>query len=299
MHGWRIDRAIHNYIYFTQYDRYVKTFLESGRETVDKHGKRWTTRLLFKAFYNRYHAKVITRENAVKIFSLNQNIDISPHVAEKVIPMPYAKKIILEEPQYIAVMDCPCRVHREKHCEPVNVCIAVGKTTAHFWLEHCEKYNVRKISQEEALKIITQSRERGEITTAWFKVATGGRTGVICNCCSCCCGGLEGMRLSRKIEGGETLSNIVPSGYKISHIESECKACGQCIEVCVFDAITRDEAGRPVFNRDACFGCGICVEKCPEKAIKMSGEFEELYPLDLDLLKEKSAEPHALKKTTE
>jgi hypothetical protein len=40
------------------------------------------------------------------------------------------------------------------------------------------------------------ARERGCITTAWFKVATGGRTGVICSCCSCCCVGIEGMRIA-------------------------------------------------------------------------------------------------------
>ena len=30
LHGWRLDRAIHNYLYFTRYDRYVDYFLTNG-----------------------------------------------------------------------------------------------------------------------------------------------------------------------------------------------------------------------------------------------------------------------------
>ena len=31
MHGWRLDRAIHNYIYFVYYHVYVSLFLKAGR----------------------------------------------------------------------------------------------------------------------------------------------------------------------------------------------------------------------------------------------------------------------------
>ena len=34
LHGWRVDRAIHNYIYFTFYDLYVKIALNATKATM-------------------------------------------------------------------------------------------------------------------------------------------------------------------------------------------------------------------------------------------------------------------------
>src|SRR4030042_1949968 len=84
-----------------------------------------------------------------------------------------------------------------------------------------QKYHVRKVSQSEALTIIRDARARGCITAAWFKVATGGRTGVICSCCACCCGGMEGARSGQKFD--ETLSMMAPSGYSVVHASSRCR----------------------------------------------------------------------------
>jgi len=84
--------------------------------------------------------------------------------------------------------------------------------TAQFWLEHGRKYHAKKITQEEALARLEEGHSRGNITTAWFKVATGGRTGVRCSCCTCCCGGLYGMRVGKRLKGGEDLEMIIPSG---------------------------------------------------------------------------------------
>jgi len=56
------------------------------------------------------------------------------------------------------------------------------------------------------------------------------------------------------------------SGGKIARIlADQCTACGQCKEVCRFDAITEGAA----FSIDPvdCEGCGVCVWNCPEEAI--------------------------------
>ncbi len=289
MHGARPDRAVHNYIYFKWYDKYVIWFLKAGRFLRDRAGRFTPISRLFAMVFNRYHAKVITDADARKILSLQKPLDLGEDAAEQVIPFPYAKRIIFSEPDYIAVMDCPCRLSREDPCLPVNVCIAVGETTAGFWLDHGEKYNVRRVSQEEALSIIRAARQRGSITTAWFKVATGGRSGVLCSCCSCCCGGLEGMRIARSIKGGEELSNMAPSGYAVGFDAALCENCGECADVCMFEALSMDPFGRPVYDRKKCMGCGLCVERCPQGARSLVRDSEKGIPLDVELLQEKRA----------
>jgi ferredoxin len=287
MHGWRVDRAIHNYLYFTQYDRYVALFLQAGRWTVKLLGWLPLVGPAFRVVFNRYHAKVLTGSDATKILTLQKSIKLGPDTTERVIPFPYANQIILEEPDYIVVMDCPCRSAREKPCLPLHVCLAVGRTTASFWLEHGQKYHARKLSQAEALEIVRSERRKGRITTAWFKVATGGRTGVICSCCSCCCGGLEAMRLARQVKGGEHLTNLIPSGYLVAYRPELCRDCGTCARTCMFGAIEMDAEGKPGYDSKRCYGCGLCVEQCPHQARTLTGEFREIYPLDLDLVQEK------------
>lgn len=289
MHGWRIDRAIHNYLYFTQYDRYVRLFIEGGRQVAGRLGRQGLAARAFKVVFDRYHGKVISKSDATKILSLDRDVKLGPEASERVIPFKYANRIILEEPDYIAVMDCPCRLSRDNPCLPVNVCIAVGRTTAQFWLEHGARLHARKISQAEALDLIRSERDQGHITTAWFKVATGGRTGVICSCCSCCCGGLEGMRLAAGVKGGDKVSNIIPSGYAVDHNPEKCETCGTCAETCMFGAVTLDSHGRPLYDLDTCLGCGLCVEKCPQSARSLVPDPRGILPLDLDLL-EKAAD---------
>lgn len=287
MHGWRVDRAVHNYIYFVFYDIYVVLFLFAGRLL-----RRFfsNVRLATKAFgmvFERYHAKVITIEEATKMLTLKEDVILGPDKTERIIPYQYANKIILKEPEFIAVMDCPCRKSRgEDGCRPLDVCMAVGRTTAQFWLEHGQKFNARKISQEEAIQRLKEARERGNITTSFFKVATGGRTGVICSCCTCCCGALEGERIAKKLKGGNRISMLVPSSYVAVVDHDKCKACGKCAAACFFEAISLED-GRIIESETACMGCGICVEKCPNGARSLRHDAAKGDPLDIDLAKEK------------
>ena len=53
-------------------------------------------------------------------------------------------------------------------------------------------------------------------------------------------------------------------GGNIAKIDVEkCTMCGQCIDLCRFDAI-RDDF---VVDKIDCEGCGVCVDLCPEQAI--------------------------------
>ncbi len=66
------------------------------------------------------------------------------------------------------------------------------------------------------------------------------------------------------------------SGFTAVLDRSKCIDCDECIEVCRFKAITRNETGI-VIDPVSCEGCGLCSRICPVDAIKMeenvSGEW--------------------------
>ena len=56
-----------------------------------------------------------------------------------------------------------------------------------------------------------------------------------------------------------------------------CTACGRCLPVCRFDAISEDRSGKARVDPLACEGCGLCFHVCDPSAIQMepcvSGEW--------------------------
>lgn len=280
-HGWRFDRFIHNYIYFVFYYPYVKA-VTVALPLVPR--LKWFRPLHFilDMAVNRYHAKILSSSDTQKIFTLNHDIRHIADENKQIVPFRYANKIIFQEPEHIAVMDCPCKKSYNT-CEPVKCCIAVGKSLSSFWLDHCQKYHAEKITQEQALDIIRKYRERGHVTQAFFKVATGGSTGVICNCCPDCCACLRANIYLRQLESG--MSMTAQSGYAIERDAEKCTRCGKCAEMCHFDAIqVANNEWR--YNKNNCMGCEMCVEHCPEGALTLYVDPEKPLPLDLDRIEQ-------------
>jgi pyruvate formate lyase activating enzyme len=64
------------------------------------------------------------------------------------------------------------------------------------------------------------------------------------------------------------------------YFEPRCKHCYQCIAVCPSHAISKDDAGKLVQDRQRCTGCGKCVEECLADARSITGKeisAEEVY----------------------
>jgi MinD superfamily P-loop ATPase len=63
------------------------------------------------------------------------------------------------------------------------------------------------------------------------------------------------------------------AGFEARIRPEDCLACGRCLELCHFDAISEDY----VVNPTACEGCGVCLEVCPAAAVdfveKVAGEW--------------------------
>jgi Fe-S-cluster-containing hydrogenase component 2 len=282
-HGWRVDRFVHHYLYFRFYYPYVKATIAL---LPSLNYLRWfkPMAILGKAIFNRYHSKVLSSSDARKILSIDEDIFATTEENKQIIPFKYAHKIILKEADVIVVMDCPCKRSTGAPASLINSCLGVGRDVASFWLEHCGKYNPRVITQDQAVALIKTFRESGHITQAFFKVATGGSTGVICNCHPDTCVSLIATRLARKLDPG--LSMTAESGYSVSRDSLLCKSCEICANTCQFDAIDFSN-GVWTYDRHECLGCEHCVESCPNQALSLYRDPEKTLPLDLDLVKER------------
>jgi heterodisulfide reductase subunit A len=51
--------------------------------------------------------------------------------------------------------------------------------------------------------------------------------------------------------------------------EDRCSGCGTCIELCPYNAITKNDEGIAEVTSAICKGCGVCSASCPERAITM------------------------------
>ncbi len=280
-HGWRVDRAIHNYIYFRWYYPYVKAvsvFLGPLRYLT------WIKPLKYVGHmaFNRYHSKVISAGDARKIFTLNEDVRLVSDANKRIVPYKYAHKIIFQDPEYIAVMDCPCKKSFKAPADTINSCIVVGSGSGKFWVDTCQKYNARRISQAEAMEMVKHYRAKGYVTQAFFKVATGGSTGVICNCHPDTCVSLKATSITKEISRDVFMN--AQSGYSVKRDAKKCRKCGACVSSCHFSAMEMSPEGM-VYHRSECMGCGLCVEACPNGAISLYVDADKPLPLDMDFVK--------------
>ena len=222
-----------------------------------------------------YHGKVLTYELAKAIITLNKEIPLTD--LEQIIPYPTARKLVLDGSPEIIVCDCPCRSFRDNPCQPTQVCLMMGQPIVDFKLEHSPETS-RLISKEEALTILEEEHSRGHIHSAWFKDVLLDRFVAICNCCKCCCAGIEAMV--------KYSSSIMASSGYVSQVNAElCTACGTCAEACPFNAISVN-GDNAIIDWVKCLGCGVCTTQCPVGAISLIRDEKKGIPMDVRMLSE-------------
>lgn len=227
-----------------------------------------------------YHGKVVRLEEAGRFITINTDIELRN--LDQVLPYRHAKDLILRNPGNIAVYECPCRAQQESPCQPTEVCLVIGEPFVDL-IRLFQPFRSRRISREEALRILREEDERGHVHTAWFKSTMLDRFYAICNCCKCCC-------LGMKLMAEHQMQMLLPSGYR-AVIGAGCSGCGLCARHCQFEALEifavteAGKEGKSCRVRDEkCFGCGICAGQCPQGAISLVRDPAKGIPLDIDQL---------------
>jgi Pyruvate/2-oxoacid:ferredoxin oxidoreductase delta subunit len=232
-------------------------------------------------FADGYHGKALPLETAKQLVMVNEPIEVKD--LEKVIPYPRARSIILENPDHIAVLDCPCRKHKENACLPMDVCIIVGEPFASFITEHMPD-TARWLTPGEAIEILEAENQRGHVQHAFFKDAMLGRFYAICNCCECCCGAINAHKNGTPM--------LASSGYVAEVDETLCFGCLECHDYCQFGALSLGDQEATVVALDKCMGCGVCISKCPEEAIALHLDPSKGIPLEIEkLIAQAAAQP--------
>jgi Pyruvate/2-oxoacid:ferredoxin oxidoreductase delta subunit len=223
-------------------------------------------------FADTYHGKVVPLANATQLVMVQEDIRIDD--LENIIPYSKARAIIINHPDHIVALECPCRSSRARPCLPLDVCLIVGEPFASFVIEHHARRS-RWISSQEAIAILQAEDERGHVHHAFFKDAMLGRFYAICNCCACCCGAMQAHRNGTPM--------LAASGYQARVNETLCLGCGECQVYCQFGALAIVD-GHSQVDQVKCMGCGVCTSKCPNAALQLQPAPEKGFPLELHRL---------------
>jgi ferredoxin len=266
--------SLHGYLYLLLQKAYAWAVIYIARPLSNAHLRNWITM--------RYHGKVLTHPQAREIISINEPIPLQD--LEQVIPYPAARQILLEASPAITAYECACRSARPAPCQPLQVCLFIGEPYADFMLEHHPKAS-RRLSQADALELLDSEHARGHMHTAWFKSTLMERFYVLCNCCKCCCGGLEMM----KRYGVRAMTS---SGYVAHPNPALCAGCGTCVHACPFEALSLAD-GHSSLDWQRCMGCGVCVDQCPNHAIQLLRDERKGIPLEVSALRREGLEPES------
>jgi NAD-dependent dihydropyrimidine dehydrogenase PreA subunit len=222
-----------------------------------------------RSFAEGYHGKVVPLSAAGQLVTVDQPVELR-HL-EQIIPYSRATDIVLQNPDHLVALQCPCRSVRPNPCLPLDVCLIVGEPFASFVIEH-HPGKARWLTRQQALDLLRAEDERGHVHHAFFKDAMLGRFYAICNCCACCCGAMQMQRQGAPM--------LVSSGYLCQVDEDLCQACGTCHDYCQFKALSAGVTAT-VVDQAACMGCGVCVGKCPQGALSLQLAPEKGEPLEI------------------
>jgi ferredoxin len=200
---------------------------------------------------------------------LTRSLTYEEHIpVSSVITSYESAREIVRQADFGAVGMCYCR-HKKQHlnmaCEkgaPVEgICISLG-TAARFMTR---RGFAAERNTEELLAVIDRAREL-HLTHITDNIRY--KPSFICNCCSCCCELLGGIRQG-------FIDGVAKAGFMATADRETCIGCGLCTKACNIAALEmQDIEGskkrRLKIREDMCLGCGACIGTCPTGSLALS-----------------------------
>ena len=207
----------------------------------------------FKEGYNKNIAD--NAELFLRVIPVQKYIDIEHHIASY-----NDVSAILDKVDVIAVADCFCRKQKKflgAGCSrPLETCFMFGSMGQYY----IDNNLGRKVSKDEALKIVAEAQKYGLVT----QPATSQNPSGMCNCCGDCCAVLGAIK--KYPEPAE----IVFSNHFSSINQENCSGCGACIEICPMEAISVNSSETAEVDSKRCIGCGLCLIACEFEAVTLN-----------------------------
>jgi Pyruvate/2-oxoacid:ferredoxin oxidoreductase delta subunit len=192
-----------------------------------------------------------------RVVPVNARIEARP----RILPKDDLREL-LSRARSFRVAPCICRKERALEGHPcshtLETCLAFSRQEDAY-----ERYppGGRVLSREEAFRVLEAAEDEG-LVHCTYNVQQ--EPFFVCNCCSCCCGFLRGVK-----EFGAP--HLLAHSDFVAAIDAEaCSVCGACSEGrCPMDAIASDGMRLRV-DPKRCIGCGVCATACPSDAVRLS-----------------------------
>jgi Pyruvate/2-oxoacid:ferredoxin oxidoreductase delta subunit len=170
---------------------------------------------------------------------------------------------LLSRARSFRLMECICRKEQALIGKPcshtLETCLAFSPAAEGEGGTLPEGFG-RSISHAEALAVLDRAEQEG-LVHCTYNVQR--QHMFVCNCCSCCCGFLRGL----KEFGAPHL--LLRSNFVAAVDAQACAACGDCLDRCPMEAL-RLEGDGCLVDGARCLGCGVCTVDCPTDAISLA-----------------------------